>query len=330
MGISIPVINVDFFLTGTFGSKEASEEIRKLHDACREYGAFYLKGHGIDNNEILKRMSEFFSLSEEVKQSLSVSSDGIARGFIGMGKESGSDLLEVKEAFSYGYSEIGRSVEWNDMQAENVWPASGLLQQGWQASMEEFYADMCGLAETLTRAFSLSYDKPEDYLSQFCLGGETISMMRLFHYYPYETADREFIDKKNRIGSSPHTDWGFLTLILQQEDVSGLQFWYRGEWHDINPEPGALIVNCGDYFSLLTGGEYVSPLHRVVSEGKERMSAVLFYYPSYDARIPMLANQDYSLFRDQQENGHQLHKNELGDKSFGQFIAEKWQQVKRS
>ena len=49
-----------------------------------------------------------------------------------------------------------------------------------------------------------------------CEGGEKISLMRLFHYLPY---DQKIQNKLNNIGSSPHTDWGFLTLILQSHEL---------------------------------------------------------------------------------------------------------------
>jgi isopenicillin N synthase-like dioxygenase len=198
--------------------------------------------------------------------------------------------------------------------------------------MEKLFSDMCDVAKCLEKAFSLSYGKPEDYISSFCKGGKKISMLRLFHYLPYFSAEKDFAkNKSDRIGSSPHTDWGFLTLILQQPDAEGLQCFNNNEWYDIPPVRGALIVNCGDYFSLLTDGQYISPLHRVVSNGKERLSAVLFYYPDYEARIPVLGKQDYSLFANQQD-GNNSNKSialDIEKMSFGEFIAEKWQQVKR-
>jgi isopenicillin N synthase-like dioxygenase len=78
---------------------------------------------------------------------------------------------------------------------------------------------------------------------------------------------------------------------------------------------------------MLTNGEYISPLHRVVSSGKERMSAVLFYYPAYDAKIPKLAKQKYSLFENQDVSKDASV--DLNSMSFGEFIEEKWKQVKR-
>jgi isopenicillin N synthase-like dioxygenase len=301
----------------------------QLDAACKTFGAFYIVGHGIDSSATLSSMHEFFALPRDEKQRIAVASGGSNRGYIGMGKESGSDALEVKEAYSYGYSWDEAVAPHNQLQGSNIWPDAQLLPQMWKQQMEAFYLKMFSVATMLTKSFSLSFDYPEDHLSDFCKGGETISLMRLFHYYPYTAADDLFPAQQNRIGSSAHTDWGFLTLILQEENVGGLQLYHNGDWHDVQPVSGALVVNCGDYFSLLTGGKYISPKHRVVSEGKERTSAVFFYYPSYDAKIPPLANQDYSLFVNQKENGEAVSPDNLAEFSFGEYIAEKWLQVKR-
>lgn len=138
---------------------------------------------------------------------------------------------------------------------------------------------MVQVAEAVTRALSVALGMDEDYLPSYCTEGDTISLMRLFHYFPYKKADN-ISESTTRIGSSPHTDWGFLTLILQQEGVTGLQVADdKGEWVDVPPIAGTLLVNAGDYLSLLTNGRIVSPLHRVMTGSEERLSAVFFYYP---------------------------------------------------
>lgn len=325
----LPIIDIAPFLTSG-GEDQKSSIARQLHQACCSYGAFYLTGHGIDTSSVLARMKEFFSLTDVQKNAIAVREGGFTRGYIGMGEESGSDALEVKEAFSYGFPWENGKTPQNSMQGENVWPDTSAVPAGWQKDMLQFFAKTIQVAEGLTKAFSLSYGKEENYLGQFCKTGDTISVMRLFHYFPYRAADHKFPEQQDRIGSSAHTDWGFLTLIVQEEKVTGLQLHKDGQWFDVPPVKNTLLVNCGDYFSLLTRGDYVSPLHRVVSEGKERMSAVLFYYPSFDAQIPQLGKQDYSLFKNQIIEGGAIDTTEITHKPFGQFIREKWEQVQRS
>ena len=321
----IPIIDLQPFLGDSLEDK--AKVAAQIHEACKSFGVFYLINHGIDEKDTLQNMKAFFDLSSEEKNAIKIAEHGIARGYIGMGDESGSDALEVKEAFSYGCKWPSEKLLENTLQGINRWPVSNNLPDEWNTTMENFYSKMIHVAETLTRAFSLSYAGNEDFLGNYCKGGDTISMMRLFHYFPYHKANEKFPEQQNRIGSSAHTDWGFLTLILQEHHVTGLELFHNNEWIEVPPMEGALTVNCGDYFSMLTNGEYISPLHRVVSSGSERMSAVLFYYPAYDAKIPTLAKQKYSLFENQNQTQDTVA--DISSMSFGEFIEEKWKQVRR-
>ena len=96
---------------------------------------------------------------------------------------------------------------------------------------------------------------------------------------------------KPRIGSSPHTDWHVLTVVLQ-DTTGGLQVHDAyGEWRDVPAEPGELVVIVGDYTALLSDGRFRSPVHRVLlpPPGRERFSFTFFYYPSYEAPLPTAA-----------------------------------------
>ena len=134
----------------------------------------------------------------------------------------------------------------------------------------------CQIASGLCRAFSLAIGKEEDYFHRFCQGGDTISLMRIFRYLPLGTVE-ESKDIDTIIGSSPHTDWGFLTLILQ-DSVGGLEFLdAEGRWNSVPAVEGRLVVNCGDYLSLMTDGRLKSPIHRVVPSSLERIYLTCFF-----------------------------------------------------
>ena len=124
--------------------------------------------------------------------------------------------------------------------------------------LNDYYLKAVSVSTLITRALSLAVGKDENYLPSFCKNGDTISLMRVFHY-DEKLIETDDDDVRERIGSSPHTDWGFLTVILQQE--SGLQLRYNEEWRDVPPREDALLVNLGDYLSLLTRGKFISPLH---------------------------------------------------------------------
>jgi hypothetical protein len=108
------------------------------------------------------------------------------------------------------------------------------------------------------------------------------------------------------MGSSPHTDWGSLTVVWQ-DGVGGLETYCRqhDRWvpvpasvvrHDDDDHHDdnnflSLIIHIGDVTSLAIGGKHdddgrfttwPSPLHRVRSPtaGQRRRSLVYFCYPS--------------------------------------------------
>ena len=65
--------------------------------------------------------------------------------------------------------------------------------------------------------------------------------MRVFKYFSNGNVN-DVQNSKEYIGSSPHTDWGFLTVIIQ-DDVTGLQYSYNGQWVDVQPVIDSVVVN---------------------------------------------------------------------------------------
>lgn len=246
--------------------------------------------------------------------------------------------------------------DFNSLQGYNVYPDPSLVGKDWQKTINHFYVKMIEISHLVTEAIAISLNFPT--LNDYCESGDTISIMRLFKYFPYQTAEQRGIEGSDRakIGSSAHTDWGFLTLILMEDQPDGLEVYspVTEHWHAIPSRPGTLVVNCGDFLSILTGGRYKSPLHRVTTgSSKPRTSFVLFFYPSFDSILdPQLLKtsseqhenvpQTYSLLHDQNDQGSSAGVDDPSDcKSplqqdsqtkilqFGQYIAEKWKQVSR-
>jgi isopenicillin N synthase-like dioxygenase len=51
------------------------------------------------------------------------------------------------------------------------------------------------------------------------------------------------------LGMPPHSDYGFLTLLLQDQ-VNGLEVSDGEDWLLVDPLPGALVVNVGDHLEV--------------------------------------------------------------------------------
>ena len=63
------------------------------------------------------------------------------------------------------------------------------------------------------------------------------------HYYP------ACPQPELTLGLSRHADPGFLTLLIQNE-ISGLQVLHEGQWVDVHPIQGGLVVNIGDLLQV--------------------------------------------------------------------------------
>lgn len=77
------------------------------------------------------------------------------------------------------------------------------------------------------------------------------------HYYP------PCPEPELAIGTTKHSDAGFLTILLQNH-ISGLQVSYEGQWVDIGPTPGGLVVNIGDLLQVCLSFARI-PLYGMIS-----------------------------------------------------------------
>jgi isopenicillin N synthase-like dioxygenase len=123
-----------------------------------------------------------------------------------------------------------------------------------------------GTADSITRWF----DEPTTWL-------------RLLHYPPQDPQAPE-----DEFGSAPHTDFGAITL-LAQDDVGGLSVSTpQGAWADVPPLPGAFVMNVGDVLHRWSGGRMISTPHRVTNRsGMERYSIPFFFDPSMRAPLDL-------------------------------------------
>ncbi|XP_062166490.1 1-aminocyclopropane-1-carboxylate oxidase homolog 1-like [Alnus glutinosa] len=112
----------------------------------------------------------------------------------------------------------------------------------------------------------------------------TFSDGRVFvgHCYPYCP------QPDLTVGITSHTDPGVVTVLLQNH-VPGLQVKHGDEWVNVNPVPGGLIINVGDFLQIISNGEYKSVQHRVLanSYNEARISIVMFF------NIGTLKEDDY-------------------------------------
>jgi isopenicillin N synthase-like dioxygenase len=137
--------------------------------------------------------------------------------------------------------------------------------------------------------------------------------LRLLHY-PSGSAQ----DPDDLYGSAPHTDFGALTF-LAQDNVGGLQVQTpNGDWIDAPRVEGSFVVNVGDMLHRMSNGRLLSTPHRVINRsGHERYSCPFFYDPHVSTVIKPLAGTGQPRFepllfadflRSELEASYEAHK----------------------
>jgi isopenicillin N synthase-like dioxygenase len=356
LALSPPVIDISSLFVPSSHAADIKKirVAQKIDNALMEFGVFVAVGHPIPSNQYEHAIDAgygLFRLPIEAKQNVSIDKlGGIGRGYLSFGKESGvASYFEPKEGYSYGYEFSGDGTQEHPLQRPNTWP-DGFAEED-RTAVVDLYNSKIEVAKVILEAISsLSKDGSHgdhsiDYLDA-ARGGETISIMRLFHYFPNSyTRNVEGISGRPLIGSSPHTDWGYLTLIAH-DGVKGLQFLHDDQWNDVDNVPNGLVVNGGDYLHIISRGRYHSPVHRVLcpEEDNHRLSFVLFFYPGHNQTLQLntATNECDANNSDACSNENSIHKkedfefntlmvegNDTAAKTvkFGDYIMKKWQGV---
>ncbi|XP_042483405.1 scopoletin 8-hydroxylase-like [Macadamia integrifolia] len=98
------------------------------------------------------------------------------------------------------------------------------------------------------------------------------------------------------VGVGRHSDMSTLTVLLQ-DGIGGLYVRIedgrdaenKGEWVEIPPVPGALVINVGDSLQILSNGRYKSAEHRArTTSMQSRVSCPIFFSPRRTTKIAPL------------------------------------------
>ncbi|MGB1109594.1 MAG: isopenicillin N synthase family dioxygenase [Gammaproteobacteria bacterium] len=270
----IPIVDVAPLIDGSDPRKVAEQ----LADIYANIGFLYIENHGVSERliqDMYRLTREFFALPMEDKQRVNIERSGpTLRGYIPMYWENvdPTKTKDFKECFDYGA----------DGDAPAPFFGPNLMPEqpaGFGHTAMTYHAAMVRLAVKMVEGIALSLGLPADYFAE--RQRNPITVQRLLHYPPQ--SGQISVDE---LGIGAHTDYGFLT-ILHQDDNGGLQVMNRvGEWVNAPPVPGTFVVNIGDLVETLTNGRYVSTFHRVINvSGQERYSLPFFIDMDFDAQV---------------------------------------------
>jgi isopenicillin N synthase-like dioxygenase len=275
----LPVIDVGPLLAG---APDGLAVARQIDAACRDVGFFCVTGHGVDPAVAarLERLArQLFALPETLKEQIAMVHGGRAwRGWFPLSGELTAGRPDRKEGVYFGRelaADDPRVVAGLPLHGPNLFPPR---PRGLRDAVLTWMDEMTRLGQALLGGIALGLGLPAAWFADH-LTGEPTTLFRIFRYPP---GDRE------AWGVAEHTDYGLLTILLQ-DDHPGLEVRGLDGWIAVPPRPGVLVCNIGDMLDRLTAGRYRSTPHRVRNESDhDRLSFPFFLDPAWDAEVTPL------------------------------------------
>jgi isopenicillin N synthase-like dioxygenase len=283
---AIPVIDISMLAEG--GDAATRDVAAQMLAAAEGTGFFYVSGHGVPQaliDEVFAVSRQFFTSTPAAKRAVTV--NPWHRGFIqpGEAKMYAGSRPDLKESFIWGLDRASMLAAPDEHGIPpNQWP--DFLPQ-MQPVLNRYFEAVNEVGWRLLRVFAVSLGIAPDAFVQRITN--PTSRGSIIYYPPQEpgSADDQF-------GVAPHTDWGCLTL-LYQDQTGGLEVRGRAaEWVSAVPIPGTYVVNVGDLLARWTNDRFRSTPHRVINRsGRERLSCAVFIDPDRDTVIaPVTAGEE--------------------------------------
>jgi len=281
---TIPVLRLDTArrADGTFDEAFLAE----LRAALHGIGFLQLTGYGATPGQVgalTAAAARFFALPLEERLRLDNRLSPHFRGYTRLGHEITAGRADAREQIDFAPEQAPVPRELWDapyrlLEGPNQWPDDTVPEL--RPLVEQWAGLLSAIGRELTRAIALALALPEDHFDEY-FAGQPHWFGKLIHYVgAADGADLQ--------GVGPHTDWNFLTLLLQ-DDAGGLQALPAGagRWIDVPPVDGALIVNIGEMLEVATHGYLVATPHRVLpcAPGRTRDSIGFFWAPRLDASL---------------------------------------------
>lgn len=233
ISISIPVIDISGYLSGD--PVETKRVAAAIRSAAIAPGFFQIIGHPITldlRQRLLAAVKQFYELPREIKNRLHRNNSTCLRGYETVGEQTLEEgYRDAKEGFMIGQEMSGDNLRF--AQGPNQWPTEEECP-GFRDVCMEYFEAMRLFSRTMFRIVALSLDLDENYFDEFVYGnnsewmllpsqgyvcmcmltkdGKAVTMCRA-HRYPPTTP--EMAAKSRGIGA--HTDFGALTLLLQDD-----------------------------------------------------------------------------------------------------------------
>ncbi|CAJ2659497.1 unnamed protein product [Trifolium pratense] len=255
--LEIPIIDMKKLLSSEYGSSELS----KLHLACKDWGFFQVVNHGVSSSLVEKvklETQDFFNLPMSEKKKFWQTPqhmEGFGQAFV-MSDEQKLDWADI-----FFMSTLPKHSRMSHLFPKLPLPI--------RDTFELYSMELQKLSMIIVEYMGKALKMDENEMRMLFEDG--VQSMRMNYYPPCPQPEKV-------IGLTKHSDPVGVTILLQLNEVEGLQIKKNCMWLPIKPLPNAFIVNIGDMLEIITNGIYRSIEHRaIVNSEKERLSIATFY-----------------------------------------------------
>lgn len=255
---------------------------QRLGRVAHEVGFFYLTGHGVPDDLIARLLAEsrrFFALPQADKEAIAMVNSPHFRGYTRLGGELTGGTVDWREQLDIGPERVppaNPAEAYLHLQGPNQWPAA---LPALPAVIAEWDAELARVGRTLLQHWAVALGSPAEVFDA-AFAEVPATLIKVIRYPGRADSEQ---------GVGAHRDAGVLTLLLAEPGSRGLQVRAGDQFLDVDPLPGALIVNIGEMLEIASGGYLRATEHRVRIQDTERLSVAYFFNPRLDARLPVLA-----------------------------------------
>lgn len=278
---AVPIID----LNGCSPATPPGDVVSQVASAAEHFGFFQVVNHGLSDQlieSVWDSTREFFAQPQADKRKLNRSKEN-ARGYYDRElTKNARDLKEVLDLAQLRHPDLPDSHPSNvhEVDGMNQWPEL----DGFRSTIVAYLEACNDVALWLLAAFCQGLGEHAQTLREAFGPGHT-SFLRMNHYPLDDLLSVDEAAQVTELGDMAlhhHSDAGALTLLLQ-DDVGGLQVAHDGDWLDVEPTAGAIVVNTGDMMQVWSNDRYQAALHRVLPRSnRERYSLPYFFNPSYE------------------------------------------------
>jgi isopenicillin N synthase-like dioxygenase len=277
MSDTIPIIDLEPLFSGDAGGHQ--KVAQELYQVYSTLGFGLVINHGVPSRviaDIFTASKNFHALTQAEK--MQIKYHRYLRGYLPLNTSTlkNSELGAAKkpnQSESYlllNESPFYNTEKWRDsvLAGKNVWPSQ---LPDFQMQVMNYYHALLALSKQLMAAFSVALHLPHDYLDQYFTDPNIF--LRLLYYPPISKPDSEEL-----YGSAPHTDYGCITL-LAQDDTGGLQVkTENNQWLDVPCLDNSFVLNTGQMMSIWSNGRLKATPHRALNNAQKPRYSVPFFY----------------------------------------------------